>query len=391
MGLKKIDLLDLPFDRLKDYLREQGEPASHAGTIFRCIYRGLTGAFPEMAGLPSSLRQKLAENAVLSTLHPLAEIASSDGQTRKTLFQLDDGRTVESALMHYGKSSGPGILYHPDSGKITAERKTSPAVRQPRERRTVCVSTQVGCPVGCAFCATGRQGFERNLRPGEIVEQVLYYLRSRCDSLPGQEESPVKPSVINVVFMGMGEPLANYDSVRQAVAILQSPQGLGLGIRQITLSTAGLVPQIRRLIADDLRLELAVSLHAADDDLRSRLVPINKKYPLSDLMEACREYSAKTGRRIFIEYAAFDGINDAPADAGSLVRLLEGLPCSVNLIVGNPGPSGEYRPAPLERVLAFQKKLIESGFRCMVRVSKGTDIEAGCGQLRSRLAAASPK
>jgi 23S rRNA (adenine2503-C2)-methyltransferase len=184
--------------------------------------------------------------------------------------------------------------------------------------------------------------------------------------------------------MGMGEPLANYDNVIQAIATLNSPKGMGLGIHQVTLSTVGLAPQIRQLAAENLQFQLAVSLHAASDKLRNRLVPINKKYPLAELISACKEYAAKTGRNIFIEYALFDGINDSLNHAGELARLLDGLPCSINLILGNPAHSNDFKPSTRDAALAFQKKLISSGIRTMLRVSRGVDIEAGCGQLRSR-------
>ncbi len=184
--------------------------------------------------------------------------------------------------------------------------------------------------------------------------------------------------------MGMGEPLANYDIVRQAIAILNSPKGMGMGFHQVTLSTSGLVPQIRRIGAENLQFQLAVSLHAADDVLRDRLVPVNRKYPLTELIRSCRDYAAKSGRNIFIEYALFENVNDSVDDAEKLVRLLDGLPCSINLIVGNPVPSSEYQPSSRDTALLFQKKLIAAGIRTMLRVSRGADIAAGCGQLRSR-------
>jgi len=188
----------------------------------------------------------------------------------------------------------------------------------------------------------------------------------------------------HVVFMGMGEPLANYDNIRQAIAILNSPKGMGLGFHQITLSTAGLIPQMRSIAEEPLQFQLAVSLHAANDDLRNRLVPINRKYSLDQLISSCKEYTSKTNRNIFIEYALFDGVNDSLQNADELVCLLDGLQCSINLIMGNPIPSCDFQPSPQETALSFQKKLITSGIRTMLRVSRGADIEAGCGQLRSQ-------
>jgi 23S rRNA (adenine2503-C2)-methyltransferase len=301
------------------------------------------------------------EDAVPGSLEPLEDRVSEDGQTRKMLFRLEDGKTVESALMFFR---------NPGSG---------------RERRTVCVSSQVGCPVGCKFCATGQQGFERNLSADEITGQVMFFLRySGVEAEKKEHRAAVKGWLTNVVFMGMGEPLANYENVRQAVATLNLPKGLGLGFHQVTLSTAGLVPQIRQLAGEDLQLQMAVSLHAANNELRNRLVPVNKKYPLEQLIPACREYAAKTGRKIFIEYALFEGINDSPDNAEELLRLLEGLDCSINLITGNPTTSNDFQPSSRETALVFQKHLIAGGIRTMLRVSRGADIEAGCGQLRSR-------
>ena len=352
--------MDLTPVQLKDFVKVLGEPASAADQVLKSIYRECAAGFEEMNGLTPSLRQKLAEHASLGALEFLEERVSADGQTRKVLFRLEDGRTVESALMFY-KNSGSG-----------------------RERRTVCVSSQVGCSVGCRFCATGQQGFERNLSPGEIIGQILFFMRRFRGEVvePGKRGS--RSWLTNVVFMGMGEPLANYDNVRQAIAMLNSPKGMGLGIHQVTLSTSGFVPQMRQLAVEELQFQLAVSLHAANDKLRNRLVPINRKYPLDQLISACKEYGGKKGRNIFIEYALFEGVNDSMNDADELVRLLDGLQCSINLILGNATQSDDFKPSARETALEFQKKLIASGIRTMLRVSRGADIEAGCGQLRSR-------
>jgi 23S rRNA (adenine2503-C2)-methyltransferase len=358
------NILDLTYNQLKELVGSLGQPAYRADQIAWWVYKKLAASFEEMTDLPQSFRWKLAEVASLSSLIPMDEKISGDGQTRKVLFRLDDGRTIESSLMLYEKTGSS------------------------RERRTVCVSTQVGCPVGCPFCATGQQGFERNLRPGEIIEQVLYFMRLVNAEQQGKVEeldSPRRP-VTNVVFMGMGEPLANYEAVWQAVEMLNSRRGLGLGARQITISTVGLVPQIKRLAEESIHVELAISLHAANDARRNKLVPINKKYPLSQLIPACREYFKKTGRRPTFEYALFQGVNDSVEHARELARLLEGMNCQVNLIAGNPSVCKEFAPSPMKKVLAFQKILKDRGVSSTVRVSKGADIEAGCGQLRSRSA-----
>jgi len=357
------NILDLTYPQLKEFVRSLGEPVYRSEQILQWIYGRRATSFEEMTDLPLSLRQKLAGVASLSSLAPVDERISADGQTRKVLFKLDDGKTIESSIMLYEKAGSS------------------------RERRTVCVSTQVGCPLGCPFCATGQQSFERNLRPGEIIEQVLYFMRmvsSEQKSGKVATDSARRP-VTNVVFMGMGEPLANYEAVWQAVEMLNSKRGSGLGARQITISTAGLVPEIHRLAGESIYVELAISLHAANDALRNKLVPVNKKYPLGQLIPACREYFKKTGRRPTFEYALFSRVNDSAESAHDLARLVEGMNCQVNLIAGNPTACEEFAPSPMKRVLAFQKILQNSGVSSTIRVSKGTDIEAGCGQLRSRL------
>ena len=296
----------------------------------------------------------------MHTLESIKEWVSIDAQTRKILFRLEDSNTIESTLMFF-RNPGTG-----------------------RERHTVCVSSQVGCSIGCQFCATGQQGFVRNLSETEIIGQIQYFVHKFSDSMTEPLKGKNRSWLTHVVFMGMGEPLANYDNVRQAIAVLNSPKGMALGFHQITLSTSGLVPQIHQLAGEGLQVQLAISLHAANDKLRNRLVPINRKYPLNQLISACKEYTGKTGRNIFIEYALFDGVNDSIHNADELVVLLDGLKCSINLILGNPIPSSDFKPSSRETALTFQKKLITKGIRTMLRVSRGTDIEAGCGQLRSR-------
>jgi 23S rRNA (adenine2503-C2)-methyltransferase len=360
MDRLKTEILDLTIDQMKDLAVSLGGRPYRASQILQWIYKKSAASFAEMTDLPFDLREKLAAETSLFTLAPLEEKIAADGQTRKVLFQLADGKTIESTLMLYENS------------------------RSRRERRTVCISTQVGCPVGCYFCATGQQGFERNLRPGEIIEQVLYFIRFIKKEIPTADHELSRKAITNVVLMGMGEPLANYENVRQAVTMLNSKEGLELGARQITLSTAGLVPQIRRLAAEPLHLELAISLHAANNTLRGRLMPINKKYPLEQLIPACREYLEKTGRRPTFEYALFQSVNDSPADARELAGLLQGLNCSVNIIVGNPTSCQEFRSSTLSQAVEFQKELFDGGVFNTIRVSRGTDIEAGCGQLKSR-------
>jgi 23S rRNA (adenine2503-C2)-methyltransferase len=367
MEKTKISILDLSVEQVRELITSWGERPYRADQVLKWIYKNYAASYDEMTDLPQELRRKLKDETVLFTLNCLEEKVSADGKTRKVLFQLADGKTIESTLM----------LYEQNEAR--------------RERRTVCVSTQVGCPIGCYFCATGQQGFERNLTPGEINEQILYFIRFIKNNIPTPDHELSRKAITNVVFMGMGEPLANYENVHQAISTLNSKYGLELGARQITLSTSGLVPQIRRLAEESLHLELAISLHAATDELRDRLIPLNKKYPLADLVSACRLYFQKTGRRPTFEYALFQGVNDSPANVRELADLLKGLNCSVNIIVGNSTSSRDFRPSSLAQAVTFQKQLFALGIFNTIRVSKGTDIEAGCGQLRSRWLADKPE
>ena len=354
-----IHITDLKSTQVQELIANLGEPNYRSAQLQRWIYRGLAETFDEMANLPQGLRQKLAQNARLHSLTPVQEVLSSDG-TVKTLFALCDSRTVESTLMSY------------------------PLSRR-RTRYTVCVSTQVGCAIGCPFCATGQQSFERNLTPGEIIDQVLYFARTLRDHdrQAGTSSKSTASSITNLVFMGMGEPLANYDALWQAIEVLNSPQGFGLGARNMVISTVGLLPQIRRLSQEKLQVGLAVSLHASDNILRDRLVPINRKYPLEKLMSACCDYVEATGRRVSFEYALFEGINDSIEQARDLAKLLKGMNCHVNLIAGNPTSDAEFKASGKDAVLAFQGELKQRHIPCTLRVRRGIDIAAGCGQLRS--------
>ncbi len=347
MDRERVALYDLTYGRLQELLAGWGEPRFRADQVWGWLYRSLAADFEAMTNLPRPLRERLAAETDLTLLTPLAERASATGQTRKVLFRLRDGQTIESVLMRY------------------------------RQRQTACISTQVGCGLGCVFCATGQGGLARNLSAGEIVAQVLHFAR---ETRPPNSQPPIS----NIVLMGMGEPLANYAATRQAIATLTDERGYNLGARRITLSTVGLVPGIRRLAGEGLPVNLAVSLHAAEDELRSRLVPINRRYPLAELMAAVREYIARTGRRVTFEYALIAGVNDAPEQARALVRLLAGTLCHVNLIPLNPTPGSPLRPSPRERVNAFRDELAAGGIAATVRLRRGIGIEAGCGQLRRR-------
>jgi 23S rRNA (adenine2503-C2)-methyltransferase len=312
--------------------------------VLRWVYGGLANSFQDMTDLPLATRQKLNSLALFSSVSELLSVTSRDG-TRKALLCLDDGHTVEGALLPSSKAGG----------------------------HTVCVSSQVGCPVGCCFCATGHQGFERNLIVAEMVDQVLYFARGL-----GYENH-----LTNVVFMGMGEPMANYENVIEAIRRFNAPWGLRMGARNITISTAGMVPGIEKLSKEKIRVGLAVSLHAADDKLRTQLIPLNKKYPLKELIPAVRRYTTATGRRVSFEYCIINNINDGMDQARGVARLIEGMNAHVNLIAANPSCRGYDRPTP-ERVIAFESELKRMGVNTTLRRSYGADIEAACGQLRSR-------
>lgn len=356
MTTTSCNITDLTGEELLELVAKAGEPGYRAVQLQYWVYRRFALSFGEMSNLPGHMREFLAANARLHTIMPLHEMAGRDG-TIKTLFTLGDERTIEAAAMSYPASQGA-------------------------PRITLCLSTQVGCPVGCPFCATGQQGFERNLSPGEIVDQVLYFARRLQNTNSLAPESPIT----NLVFMGMGEPLANYDALWLAIERLNSPQCFGLGARNMVISTAGLVPQIKRLSQEKLQVGLAISLHASDNALRNRLVPINKRYPLEELIPACQEYFDRTGRRPSFEYALFEGINDSIGHALSLARLLAGLNCHVNLIPANCAVDRSFRPSAKGTILAFQKELKRWHITCTLRQGRGLDIDAGCGQLRSRFA-----
>lgn len=344
-------LLDLTLPELEARLKEWGEPTYRARQVWNWVYKQGVLQFAQMTNLPVALRQRLEAAFTLAPFEPVAEHLSEDGQTRKLALRLADGEIIETVWMRY------------------------------ETRESVCVSTQAGCAMGCAFCATGQGGLRRNLTAGEIVGQVLAFARL----LAAQSTR-----VTNVVFMGMGEPFANYDAVWKAVSILMDPAGLGLGARHIVISTVGLIPGIRRFAQERSQVRLAISLHAPDDALRDQLVPINRAYPIGPLMDAVRDYVKQTGRRVTFEYALIAGLNDKPEHAHALAALLRGLPAHVNLIPVNPIPNSPWRPSPRERVRQFQAILTENGIACTIRLGRGTDIQAACGQLRARAVQAQP-
>ena len=360
MPIAPAGFTELTCAQSNQFVESMGEPGYRAKQLRKWVYQNLALSYDEMTDLPLALRQRLAKETRLHSLEPAQNATGQDG-TLKTLFKLADGKTVEAALMYYGREGGG-------------------------ERRTVCVSTQAGCAIGCPFCATGQQGIERNLTPGEIIDQVLYFARYlREESKEGKSAGDKTGGrVSNIVFMGMGEPLLNYDALWPAIEMLNSPDGFGLGARNMVISTAGVVPQIKRLSREKLQVGLAVSLHASDNKLRDRLVPLNRKYPLEELIQACQEYNIMTGRRLSFEYILFNGINDSAAQARSLAALVQGLKCHINLIPANFTADPTFRPPPRRVILAFENELKQGHVNVTLREPRGQDIDAGCGQLRSR-------
>ena len=336
---------------MEKMVMELGEPRFRADQILYPIYNKFPNDISEILQLPKSLRDKLiAEGYTIGSAKEVNRIVSEDGDTTKILLNLVDGIPIETVLIQYPSSKTDG---HP--------------------RSTICVSTQDGCAMGCIFCATGQMGFKRNIKAEDIVAQVIHFARLL------QERNQ---HVTNLVFMGMGEPLANYDEMIRAVRLLTDNRCFGLGQRHITISTIGIIKEIDRLADENLQIGLAISLHAPNDKLRKKLVPTAGPNSVNDLISAGRRYYKKTGRRVTFEYALIEGINDSPEIAAELAHLLEGNGSHVNLIPINPTAGDFQRPAR-RNVLEFERILVNSGVNCTVRVEKGSEISAACGQLRT--------
>ena len=342
----KTFLLDLKLDELKAELQSMGEEPFRAKQIYDGVYKKFAGSFDEIKGLPKNLRDKLKETISFTHLEKQIDLLSSDGWTRKILFNLPGKVQVETVLMGYEK------------------------------RRTACISTQAGCGLGCTFCATGQAGLQRNISAGEIVEQVLFFDRVLYKK---------KEKLTNLVFMGMGEPFANYNEVMKSIEILTDPGGYNFGARRITISTVGLVPMIEKFTEERSQVNLAISLHAAKNGPRESMLPINKKYPLEVLIPACREYTEKTRRRISFEWAMINGVNDTPGQAKLLAKLLKGMLCHINLIPLNPTRGYDGRESSRENIAKFREILDKAGIPNTLRIRRGIDIHAGCGQLRQEL------
>ena len=353
-------IYDLDLDDITNLLNDWNEPAYRAKQIWQGLYQHFYNAPEQFTTLPKSLWEKLAENVTFSPFKVKVYQDSSDGSTRKTLFELPDKHLIEAVLMRYGDPA--------DNPQIIG----SPTGRGAKNRRTLCISTQAGCAMGCVFCATGQMGFKRHLSSGEIIAQVMYYARML------KEENQV---VTNIVLMGMGEPFHNYDNTMEAIDRLNDPDGYKFGARRFTISTVGLVPMIRRFADEKRQVNLAISLHAADDKSRVSMLPINKKYKIDEVLEACRYYVAQTGRRVTFEWALINGVNDTPEVARKLAAKLKGLLCHVNAIPLNPTAGYEGRATDRQRAVLFKETLEQAGIPCTIRMKRGIDIQAGCGQL----------
>jgi len=342
-------IYDLEISDLKRLLVEVGEPSYRADQIWQGLYKQYWNTPDEFTNLPKTLREQFGQLLRFEDIKPVRYLDSSDRQTRKTLFRLYDNRVIEAVLMKYDPSTHKG-----------------------QGRRTLCISSQAGCAMGCVFCATGQMGFKRNLTSGEIVAQVMYYARMLHER--GEK-------VTNIVLMGMGEPFHNYDNTMAAIDRLNDPDGYAFGARRFTISTVGLVPMIRRFADEKRQVNLAISLHAADDEERSSIMPVNKKHNIGKLLEACRYYVNQTGRRITFEWALISGVNDTEEVARKLASRLKGLMCHINAIPLNPTTGYDGRGTDRQSAAKFKETLEPAGIPCTIRMRRGIDIQAGCGQL----------
>ena len=344
------NLLGMSRKELEQFAVACGQPRYRGRQLYRGIYARRESEFAALTDLGERFREFLSTRYSLA--YPMVErqITSRDGSVR-FLLSLEDQEKIEA-------------VYMPEDSRVT-----------------LCISSQVGCAVDCRFCFTGLLGAKRNLNAGEMVGQVLALVRAQRVPLRGR---------LNVVFMGMGEPLLNLGAVMKAVEILADPDGVGISLRRITISTSGIIPRILDLAREPMRPKLAISLNASTDEQRTALMPLNRKYPLGDLLRACRAYPLRPRERLTFEYVLLDGINDSDLDAARVAKLLRGIRAKVNLIPYNSGPELPYRPPPLERVLAFQQVLLKRDISAFIRISRGQDVAAACGQLRLEDASSLP-
>jgi 23S rRNA (adenine2503-C2)-methyltransferase len=339
--MDKKDIKDLTLEELKKEIMGIGEPAFRATQIFFWLYQKGVSDFGEMANIPKELRDKLDQNYYISTLQISEHLKSTD-RTEKFLFKLQDGNFIESVLI-YAKN-----------------------------RETICLSTQVGCKFACSFCASGFNGFVRNLTPSEIINQIVFLRHN------------LKHKITNCVFMGMGEPLDNYVHTSKAIMIMNDPRGMGIGARRITISTCGIIPGIKKLKNLGLQVNLSLSLHATNNKLRDALMPVNKRYPLEKLVNACEEFIEATGRMITLEYILIRDMNDSLKDADELAKIAKKLNAKVNLVPCSTISNPDFKSTRKRNINIFMNRLIKRGVNATLRESKGKDIQAACGQLAGR-------
>lgn len=338
----KTDIKSLYLNELADWLNDHGYPKFHSKQIFVWLHQRFVKSFDEMTDLPKKLRADLENSFIIVTLNVKKRLDSDIDDTVKYLYQLPDGELIESVVMKY------------------------------HHGYTICVSTQIGCKMGCEFCASCKNGFVRNLNASEILEQIVY----------AQNDLGIRIS--NVVMMGMGEPLDNFEQSIRFINLVNSELGLNIGCRHISLSTSGVVPNIYKLADMHLPITLSISLHASDDETRSKIMPVNRKWNIKELLDACRYYQKNDGRRISFEYALISGKNDDTASADRLADLLNGIQSHINLIPVNNVDGTNFVPPDKQRIAAFQNRLIKRGITATVRRTLGSDVNASCGQLRNR-------
>jgi 23S rRNA (adenine2503-C2)-methyltransferase len=335
-------IYDLDLPALSALLKASDEPPYRAGQIWQGLYRDIYDSWSQFSSLPTPLRQRMQDQLALGIVDPVVHVDSADACTRKSVFRLHDGLKIETVLMRYDK------------------------------RQTLCISSQAGCAMGCVFCATGQMGFQRNLSAAEIIGQVMYY--ARLLKLEGRK-------LTNIVVMGMGEPFHNYENLMAAIDRLNDPDGFHFGARRFTISTVGLAPQIRRFADEKRQVNLAISLHAAEDRLRLSMLPVNRKYGIEEVLDACRYYIDQTGRRVTIEWALISGVNDTPEQARMLAARVHGILCHVNAIPLNPTAGYAGTATSRARAVLFKEELERAGVPCTIRLRRGIEIAAGCGQL----------
>ncbi|AXY57785.1 23S rRNA (adenine(2503)-C(2))-methyltransferase RlmN [Acinetobacter chinensis] len=360
--VQKVNLLGMSRAELEKFFEDMGEKKFRASQVMKWIHQFFVTDFAEMTNISGKLREKLEKICEIKAPEVVHKNYSKDG-TRKWVFRVGEGEgsLVETVLI--------------------------PAEHRSGLRRTLCISSQVGCALDCSFCSTGKQGFQRDLTQAEIIGQLWMANYSYMEDVPVLER---ERSVTNVVMMGMGEPLLNYDAVLNSMRTMLDDFAYGMSKRRVTLSTSGVVPKIDQMVKD-IDVALAISLHAPNDELRNELVPINKKYPLEQLIAACQRYIAKDGnessrKHVTIEYVMLDGVNDHPEHAQQMIKLLKNLPSKINLIPFNPFPHAPYGRSSRNRIISFQKTLSDAGFVCTIRQTRGDDIDAACGQLVGQVA-----